>query len=1670
MSKKTKILLFSLAMFLVFITLVITFSSIFKVSLNEIKEKSIGAKALSISNAVHIGTIQIPTQMSHSVLTSGNGYEVQKEGVNSLDVPNGFYCWYHGRYFAGVGSQTVVFNGTYSEMLAWRDQLEKWGGRNDIHYYGKDDTHYWGDKYIGLDYWYDHSSRQNARLGLVVGNVEEPYCPIANLKDPYFTSTFYQCEGNHPNLPPLSAFIVTSGEGYDVNQLALWMNKGTYINVGEVEPSSGVSGELSNQARDYVKYEEKLNNNKDNLLTDDTKSEPKIDINQTGNYLLIGPYKIHYVDGKYSNGVFAGLSGIIVEGYNDKNKTKKIKDCEILGYIQDGKTYDEIKYYEPTKSNYYVDEPKKCVYPESDKEFYLKIKNPNSGNVSAEGRVNYFKIKVEYKFMRATAQACVLWGGHQYMGRYRCVKHYDQWVSKNEFVHNVGYWECVKNFEFEITKVNQGKFQYMMLILWAKRDLYKLEIELKSPESNPDEFNIELGGNVWEDVSQGKEGLSDGKLGSGDILLPNVKVTLYEYTRDENGTLSSSAKVADLLSSSDKSQLSEEEINSRINPQLTDANGHYEFHGLNPFSKYYVTFEYNGQIYLPTDYSRDLGSYNTVDWEVTSKATETTGDRTAFDNKFAEIGSSPKNYKSSNSLQSGALTSDGYNQAFSISELSGLDGKGQRLIDGREQIDGDGNIIIGDTIQEGLISTKIKEYINTNKKYPDDSALKQIYSSIAGGDKEMWQKLQYIEDCKIKAYTTAPGKASIGSINDLDVYPIYDNFVVNSDQVQYVVGDPTYEYKVIYPGQYYINLGLWRRQQNDLALRKDVYRAAIRINGKTEVYKYNERATGDNELLDGDNLQWNIQLRVSDYNNYYGPLYNREITPFDYNYVPAETNIYGSQLEVYVTYQIVVRNTSMSIVDKVTEVVDYYDKEYTLMPELSWVMYKPEGGSAYEGVSVPKGGPDKESGYYNMMDEKDISKLGVGSYARALGESDNSKYGAESELSLGSTYNAVYITGLKDKALKSGENAYIYLTFKVNSDNNGPAILDNSAQDAKYNFAEINGYQSFYADGTMLPNGVSANSSTVAGLVDIDSVPGNLEAKDIQGDHYEENFEDDTDRARGLRVILQGEDRIISGNVWEDKRTGKVGNAIIGDGVKQNDEIGIQGITVELVEKLENGYEYVWKTTTTDANGNYTFTGFIPGNYYVRFRYGDENTVRANPVSYNGQDFKATLYGKELNGEDFISMDEELYDYEKQDASTKRYSDAKDIWDDLTINNIRRGNSEFVKETYNGRASVNAYSSGPLSNHEAEVLSSPYASNINETYIKELIEKTSMMAQTQMIVAEVEYNRTYTDKESSDYKIQNLDFGLTERPKAQLEIGKKITNIRVTLANGTVLFDAKKSTDNLAWVASKAYNLGKDMQNGKYEEYYGDSSKNRYSYRTEKIDSMLSSMYSNGYNGLAQITMDEEIMHGATIQVEYNLTIKNIGETDYTGKDFYYKGIQSGEIVTTAATTVMDYVANNIQYRDSDNSGWTATSGSSLSSEGLVNDIVAQEASKYNTVIKTSDLGTALKPGDPAVTKELKLTQTITAENTNDDRTYDNIAEIAQTTNTVGRRMAFSTVGNQNPLEAPTEIDTAKSERIVILPPFGNGNFYIIISVAIAAVALLAVGIIVIKKFVLKNK
>jgi len=873
-----------------------------------------------------------------------------------------------------------------------------------------------------------------------------------------------------------------------------------------------------------------------------------------------------------------------------------------------------------------------------------------------------------------------------------------------------------------------------------------------------------------------------------------------------------------------------------------------------------------------------------------------------------------------------------------------------------------------------------------------------------------------------------------------------------------------------------------------------VDKVTLEINGQTHTYTYDTLENKEN----AEN-QWDISVRLSD--AYYNTNYSRELYKSDYIY---KASMYGDktaelgkskedELQVYVTYKIMVRNQAMSIQAKVDEIVDYYDKDLEYVDSRSY-------------IEIKRG---ENQGKY------------------AVKASSTSKYeqvSSETRTTIDG-YDNLYVTGLDDKYLTAGQTAYVYLTFKVKKDTldgedwvrlDEDLVSGSAIGVGKENIVEVNGYSTRYAPGTNVPN-IGDVSLKPAGIVDRDSNPGNLNSTDVpkDGTIKYENFEDDTDKAPNIRIILYRNDdatRVISGSVWEDERSQELEATATGDGIKENKETAINGVTVQLVELMENGTEFVWREFGNGAgsglqksetpiinykdlvpnyefadshDGQYAFKSFVPGKYVVRFIYGDTiKTVApsslggANAKSYNGQDYKSTTYQEGIaqnkeytwRKDSTWNLGQEVLGEEVRKIATYN----KDVCNqnetftylyDITASDAKNNVSD-AKDLESRRNEVNNYSSVGVTNYIAEVLASHKADyttmNDRNTLLKDLMANTSMKAETGVMVIELEYDKAGSNGNQKDnsYQITNVDLGLEQRPKAQLTVNKEVANVKLTLSDGSVLFDAQDTAKNVLWRKHQKYQVGYNGNQIKGIEEIRKSNQNK--------------------TGLIQLSMDEELMHGSTIVITYQVTVTNVGEVDYKDNSFYYTGKvkDKNTVVTTKADHVIDYVANNLQFNATQNSTWKVISKEDIATQGLVNASLKDTIERYNTIIVTDNLNAELVPtlyknkvnknAIDSTTVPLVLTQTITSENSTDDLTYANTVEIVKTSNTVGRRNEYSVVGNQDPTKEPQELDADKAEVVKILPPFGDTLRYITIgTIVVAVIAIVGVGIVFIKKKVL---
>lgn len=659
---------------------------------------------------------------------------------------------------------------------------------------------------------------------------------------------------------------------------------------------------------------------------------------------------------------------------------------------------------------------------------------------------------------------------------------------------------------------------------------------------------------------------------------------------------------------------------------------------------------------------------------------------------------------------------------------------------------------------------------------------------------------------------------------------------------------------------------------------------------------------------------------------------------------------------------------------------------------------------------------------------------------------------------------------------------------------------------------------------------------------------------------YRKLFEDDADNSPAINITLHDEgnrpddtERTLTGYVWRDERENKlqigqdmgkgqiVGNGVYGD---EKDK-PVNGVTVQLIELVTlpdpnntgstKTYEYIWREMSTGngnfkyvdnhgdvqvssengtdnqrklqnvevSDGGYKFTSFVSGNFIVRFKYGDKNeTVLTNgdkegknDISYNGQDYKSTAYQKDQN-----TVADEWYHFERESINNTdvRISDAKD-------NEAQRLRVIQYSNTINNHiANVLASHNSTGLDFADEIVKGENSKVANrDALLKELIDNTWMYADTAKINIEVEHSNNkeyiegasisaadpnYTElskKNNPTYVVYNMDFGLEERPKTKIILMNDIIQITLITQDDVILMDMRNGpTDGMQ--------IPNPRQQSAYEYYRPDSVK-----RPDNEMAILP----------ITLFLDNNIMQGAKVTIDYRITILNDSETDtinraqvdfinniegkeipeisgtastgtYLGSTYYTgKDEQDTAIVTTTVKKIVDYTDDNLNFRKEDNNTekhtWDVAKTSvgtdynilqSGNKESLVNDDITIS---NITAVMTKDLeNEKLQPGqsDKVV---LTLSKLISPEDETDDLLYNNISEIVEISNTAGRRDYKAIPGNQDPAQPAAEHDTDVSEKVTIRPSEGQVRYYYVLGIGVAII--LIVGIILIKKKVLRK-
>lgn len=586
----------------------------------------------------------------------------------------------------------------------------------------------------------------------------------------------------------------------------------------------------------------------------------------------------------------------------------------------------------------------------------------------------------------------------------------------------------------------------------------------------------------------------------------------------------------------------------------------------------------------------------------------------------------------------------------------------------------------------------------------------------------------------------------------------------------------------------------------------------------------------------------------------------------------------------------------------------------------------------------------------------------------------NLQYGNKQE------YNDKYSKYVIDinTELTPGQAKFVYVQFQLNRE----AVLKIvNNQEVLNNVAEINSYTTFKDNNTQTP----------VAVVDKDSVPANITVGKI------DTYEDDTDAATSLKLELKNA-RSIVGTVFVDNATVNKDNERLGNGVYDNGEATVAGVKVRLDEigKDDSSYdgERISKEVTTDENGNFKIEGYIPGNYNLTYTWGNK--------TYKVQYYKGTIYDE--------SRDQNDKEWYKKDVNTRK-TDALDNIDtrktiDAEMRKITRNNAEDeINKAYEGTSDV--------------------------------IKTTSMDSKTPAMSFSVEYETTITDgnDDKVEFIVKNVDFGIVERAKQLMDISKRVSAFKITLANGQVLMDAEVTED------------GKLKGSHSNLSYMGPTNTNGIN-----------------VNGILRAELDSELIEGATVEVTYAIKVTNVSEKDYDSPNYYLYGNKKGaQLIKNSVTGVIDYLDGKIVFVPDDT--WEKKENT------FIEEVNASEKGNtdYLNSIKTyytSKLQKDLAPGESNEVT-LKASKLLTSS---EDNTFDNKTEIVDVTRKDGDFTGTPVKVTWN--NGKFFFNTDNAEKTVIIPSTGENRNYVLPTViGIIAVAIVGVGVFFIKKYVVdRNK
>lgn len=858
----------------------------------------------------------------------------------------------------------------------------------------------------------------------------------------------------------------------------------------------------------------------------------------------------------------------------------------------------------------------------------------------------------------------------------------------------------------------------------------------------------------------------------------------------------------------------------------------------------------------------------------------------------------------------------------------------------------------------------------------------------------------------------------------------------------------------------HVNMGLKGRDIFDLDISTNVYQTEVTVNGVSGVYQF----TNEIHLRGGDIRNVDSSTNEDMTNFKHTPVKNgtanveQPIRKTDINGEETNSNYTKTGLQVKVTYVLTIQNSSATY-GTATQVTDYYDDKYDFVKAYS-----------ADGTELTANNGRSGTGYKSVVITTPGTELAT------------------------SEWMDIYV----ELNLRDAENL---LKSRINNPIDGNLILKT------FNIAEIDSYKT---SAQRSENGTIINSEFTRGLIDKNSAPGSINKETVRTTKNEgentstvngnpttleyyysgerlEYFkaENDTGAAPVLYFMASNDRRTLTGIVFEDKTITNTETRVkTGNGKLDEGENGVYGATVELVEipatseipaNIAEDFGEVRYQVETGANGNFTIEGFLPGNYLLRYRYGDtvktallHQNGNVNKLSYNGEDYQSTNNIGAYNAA-------KLNEYSNYWYIINETEGVSTGTDNAERRNTVRGNvtgfedSDIIKLN-NMKDLIGTYSedaNGTLTANKKYNLDRSEIVDIEETKVTNvngIINATKMFASTPKVRFELEKPivqktddtyHTINSTSFNEYNVENMNFGIAEVPVTVVKFNKEVQAVTIIdSTNSNVLAAISRNAD------------------GTWGEPQG-----------AVITTPIS----------VDIAIEEDKLQGAHLQATYAVKTGMIVEINF----------DESESIRPTITGMIDFIDNNLSYHPdlsymgrANSEDWEIATFEELQDVfikanygvGTVpKGTVDPEGIEYTTIIKAKENNAILlKDGKNEGTAMITLERILSASdatieetllNTIDGLTYNNTVELTGITipktghddeETFTDRIR--TV-NGFIIRPGSSHDSTKAETIIIHPPTGNNSMNTMYFVlAIISLGIIAIGAFGIKRYVVNPR